>query len=738
MSRKKYLFMIYDMNVGGAEVGLVDVMNELVRDNHVDLVLLRMRGPLLSKLDPDIRVFSIMKGEKNTLYNIFIRFCFFTGGLFTRHAYKKTIKDAYDVEVAYLEGYPTIFIASSPNRQSVKIASVRVGLKRHTMTINKLFYGKRLLEKAYAKMDAIHCVSAQTKQEFIESFPAFKDKTHVLYTYFDVGSIREKAGHESSPFCDSIFNYLVVGRFAPQKGYDRLIRAFAQIHRLHPRTSLHILGEDNTENGSQIKELIQQLGLTDSVHIHGVVQNPYPYMKHCDALVSSSLYEGFPRVVNEALALGKLVIGTDVTGTREALQQGSLGILVKDSVNGLVEGMMMAFENPEIKEQYAALLSKYDGNKKHFFDGFTQLTHKKESLAVFMPRMTIGGMERALVNLLKNQQLQRLYHTTLYCGYGGQPNLLDQLPDGITIELLCKGPWHILGKLAAAMKLAWLLVFTPSYDVSICYSHHIPVLAKLARKASRRSTLFVHNNIIHSHGKEKAQALINKLKVHEFDQIVCVSQDGKSVVEKLSGRKDIYVINNLIDGEDMLRKAEEPVQDYSFTERIVFVHVSRHEEKSKALSRLFQACQRLNVEGFEYDLLLVGDGPDHAAYLHDIQQKRLDNVIVLGKKSNPYPYMKRASALVLCSRYEGYPVVFLEAMLLGLPIITTDVSDARTEVEGKYGIVVDNTDEAIYDGMKQFLLHGFTIDQPLDYRRFNEDISKRIHDVIKKKRSCDT
>lgn len=726
MASKKYLFMIFDMNVGGAEVGLVDVMNELVKTNRVDLVLLRMRGPLLDKLDPRIRVFSIMRRQKKSLYNAYIRFLFFAGGAFTRHAYKKTIKDTYDVEVAYLEGYPTIFVASSPNRNSVKIASVRVGLKKHKLSASRLFYGNRLLKSAYRRMDAVYCVSEQTRSEFLEAFPMCAHKTQALYTYFDVESIRKKATNSAPPFQEGTFNFLAVGRFAAQKAYDRLIRAFDQVHKLHPHTALHIVGDDKTEVGDNVKKLVHELGIGDCVHIHGVIDNPYPFMKHCDALVSSSLYEGYPRVVNEALALGTLVIGTDVTGTREALREGNLGVLVDDSVDGLVRGMMSVLKDSEVKGKYTATLSQFDGNKKHFFDGFERLTQKREKMAVFLPRLTIGGMEKALINLLNNDHLLGRYQITLYTAYVGQPNLIQELPEQVTLKMLWKGPWNRVGKLTTAVKLLFFLFSLPSYDLSVCYSHHFPILARLARKASKRSTLFVHSNIAYFKGTKEARKLLKKLGVQNFTNIVCVSEDSKAVIEELSGRTDVWVINNLIDGEDILRKAEGAVQDYTFTKRTTFVHVSRHEDRSKALGRLFSACQKLNKEGYEYDLLLIGDGPDHHDYQRDVQEKGLTNVIFLGKRTNPYPYMKHASAMILCSRYEGYPVVFVEAMVLGLPIITTDVSDARKDIEGQYGIVVDNNDSAIYKGMKEFLINGYDIRQDFDYKVFNENITRQI------------
>ena len=88
-------------------------------------------------------------------------------------------------------------------------------------------------------------------------------------------------------------------------------------------------------------------------------------------------------------------------------------------------------------------------------------------------------------------------------------------------------------------------------------------------------------------------------------------------------------------------------------------------------------------------------------YFDELNEKGIKNIHFLGKKSNPYKYLKKSSAFVLSSVREGYPVVFIEAMILNIPIITTDVSDAKEDIDGKFGIVVKNDDESIYKGMKK-------------------------------------
>lgn len=379
--KRKYLFAINDMSVGGAEVGLVDVINELSKTETVDLVLLRKRGSLLEKLNKNVNVYGILNKDYNKLKLKLFHVLYFMGGIFTKYVYKKTIKCEYDVEVAYIEGYPAVFIANSTNKKSVKIASIRVGLKRHKLEAERIPFGMFNLKNAYDKMDKIYTVSTETTKEFVEKFPKCKSKTSTIYTYFNIEDMKEKAKEKMNfKFNSKCINFLTIGRFNEQKGYIRLVEAFEEVYKKNNNIKLHILGKNNTEYGKKVIELIKDKKLDKKIILHGVVQNPYPYIKNCDCLISSSFYEGYPRVINEAIALGKLCIGTNVTGTKEALHDGKLGLLVEDSTKGLVDGMNEVINNKKIEKKYAIEINKFDGNKKVFFEAFEKLCTPKHNL----------------------------------------------------------------------------------------------------------------------------------------------------------------------------------------------------------------------------------------------------------------------------------------------------------------------------------------------------------------------
>jgi len=118
-------------------------------------------------------------------------------------------------------------------------------------------------------------------------------------------------------------------------------------------------------------------------------------------------------------------------------------------------------------------------------------------------------------------------------------------------------------------------------------------------------------------------------------------------------------------------------------------------------------------------------------YKQLVKEKELEeNIIMVGSKENPYPYFNISDSVILTSDYEGYPVVFIESMVLDKPIITTDVSDAKIDIEGKFGIVTEKTEESIYEAMKNFIENGYEIKEKFNPEEFNKEILRKLEEVI--------
>lgn len=171
----------------------------------------------------------------------------------------------------------------------------------------------------------------------------------------------------------------------------------------------------------------------------------------------------------------------------------------------------------------------------------------------------------------------------------------------------------------------------------------------------------------------------------------------------------MIVCYNPISREEVLEKAAEEITDVDITKDTVkFVTVGRLNYQ-KGYGLLLEACHMLDKDGLDYEVWLVGGRePDGQEALHlEMSHKRLktDHVKFLGKKENPYPYMKHADWFVSSSLFEGYSLVSQEAAILGLPILATDCSGVK-ELLGEndeYGIVTEISVWGIYQGMKRVI-----------------------------------
>jgi glycosyltransferase involved in cell wall biosynthesis len=172
-------------------------------------------------------------------------------------------------------------------------------------------------------------VSNGIKDDLSRLSPRAGGKAQTIYNPVVDSDLVEKAKQPvSHPWLDDedIPVILGVGRLTHEKNFDLLIRAFATVATAR-NVRLVLLGEGKHQE--KLERLIHALGVEGRVDIHGFVGNPYPYMASASMLVLSSIFEGLPTVLIEALACGCPVVSTDCpSGPREILEGGKWGALV--------------------------------------------------------------------------------------------------------------------------------------------------------------------------------------------------------------------------------------------------------------------------------------------------------------------------------------------------------------------------------------------------------------------------
>ncbi|MCW7538932.1 XcbB/CpsF family capsular polysaccharide biosynthesis protein [Aquabacterium sp. A7-Y] len=140
--------------------------------------------------------------------------------------------------------------------------------------------------------------------------------------------------------------FVTLGRLSPEKGHEKLIRAFGRLRKSHPEAKLIILGEGPLR--SLLSRVIEEEGLQGGVHLAGLHANPFSFLKRADCFVLSSNHEGQPLVLLEAMIMKKKIIATDIEGARGVLKCSTS--LVENSEEGLVQGML-AFLSGKVAEE---------------------------------------------------------------------------------------------------------------------------------------------------------------------------------------------------------------------------------------------------------------------------------------------------------------------------------------------------------------------------------------------------
>jgi glycosyltransferase involved in cell wall biosynthesis len=161
-----------------------------------------------------------------------------------------------------------------------------------------------------------------------------------------------------TPFLPARPVVLTAGRLAREKGYDLLIRAFAQVHDHYPDWHLLILGEGLQR--AELEKLVAAFGLEGKVFLPGVVKNPYDYYRKADVFVLPSRYEGLPNALCEAMVCGLPVIAANCSaGVSEVVEDGVNGVLVSpEDIDGLSAALDSLMADPERRARLGQQASK--------------------------------------------------------------------------------------------------------------------------------------------------------------------------------------------------------------------------------------------------------------------------------------------------------------------------------------------------------------------------------------------
>ncbi|MDB8558406.1 glycosyltransferase [Turicibacter sanguinis] len=380
--KKKILFVMNNLNCGGAEKALVSLLNEIDFELYeVDLFLFKKEGIFLSLVPSQVKIIEpfkeyeyfdmpikiackqLIKQKKYTL--LFSRIWFGktmrgenVGTIAEQKCWKfvkksfKSLDKQYDLAVGYLEKNPIYFCIDF-----VK-ANKKIGFIHNDYKKLKL---DKILDYPYLeKLDYIFTVSSTCVEILHQIFPEFKEKCKLMHNILPIKLIQELSNREfeKNILKDSCINIVSVGRLAPQKGYELSVQACSILRDRGYSINWVVIGEGLERDN--LERLIQEHNIQNTMHLIGIKENPYPYIKMCDIFVQTSLFEGKSIAIDEAKVLEKAIVATNFPTVYDQLIDKKTGMICEMNPNSVANKIEELINNRLLKLQLETNLKNID------------------------------------------------------------------------------------------------------------------------------------------------------------------------------------------------------------------------------------------------------------------------------------------------------------------------------------------------------------------------------------------
>ena len=337
---KRVLFFLESLSGGGAEKVLSDIVGNLNPEEYQVTVCTVTDGDIYQeKVSCSCTYKSFLEiknynegGLKKVIFWLKIKMIY---NFPASWIYKWFIREKYDIEIAFIEGYATKLIAASSNSKSRKVAWVHTDLLRNAYA-DKCYLNHKQHCMTYKKYDKILCVSNSVMQVFKKKFFS-SPQLAVQYNPVDEKEILEESlsAPDFLPYSSDGIILGTIGRLEQPKGYYRLVKCAKDLFDKGYKFTIWIIGQGSEKE--KIEQYIKENDLDNIVILLGFKKNPYQYMRYCDAFVCSSYSEGFSTAATESLIMGKPIFTVDCSGMRELISDSGCGVIVPNNDDALLE-----------------------------------------------------------------------------------------------------------------------------------------------------------------------------------------------------------------------------------------------------------------------------------------------------------------------------------------------------------------------------------------------------------------
>ncbi len=339
-----------------------------------------------------------------------------------------------------------------------------------------------------------------------------------------------------------------------------------------------------------------------------------------------------------------------------------------------------------------------------------------KKILFLIPNLAHGGAERVLVNLVNNLDpekydvtVQTLFnvgvnrqylksHVHYIPGYRkhirGTTTLMKLFPPKVLYRFWIKEDYDILVSYLEGPTSRILAGCTDPVKKKAAWLHIELPTPKQAAIGFRSPSEAVH--------------LYNT-----YDRMIAVANSVREVfLHSVPVTVPVDVLYNTNETEEIAAKAKIPPADEEVLREGIRICSVAKLLPTKGFDRLMSAHKRLVDEGYPHTVYILGIGEEEKALRQKIHEYGVeDSFLLLGFRENPYQYMSRCDLYVCSSRREGFSTAVTESLIVGTPVVSTDCSGAK-ELLGEndeYGLVVVNSEEGIYQGMKRMLSEPETL-----------------------------
>ena len=369
---KKILFMIINMNIGGTEKALLNMIAEMPRDRFdISILMLEEYGGFLEYIPKDINIkyldyykdiecifnnppqqvckYLIKKGRVIKGINILLihiiskikgeRSNFFK---YVLKSYPDILEE-YDIAVAYAGpmDFISYFVANK--------VKAKKKLQWIHFDVSKIGLNRKFAEKIYSKFDKIFVVSNEGKKKLVDLIPKLSEKVDTFFNIISSNLILKQAD-EYIGFNDNYngVRILTVGRLTHEKGQDLCIKALKKLKDDGYNVKWYCVGDGAYKKNYE--DLVKENKLEENFIFLGSKVNPYIYMKECDIYVQPSRHESYCITLGEARCFDNPIVTTSFTGANEQIENETTGLVCDISEEGIYKAIKRLLDDDNLRE----------------------------------------------------------------------------------------------------------------------------------------------------------------------------------------------------------------------------------------------------------------------------------------------------------------------------------------------------------------------------------------------------